>query len=153
MTDKLNETEAIDEFLTEPPIENDHTPESEVTENTAEPDGEAHDDEKTSITDNDLAELKEEFPELQGMESITELNNPIRYAALRDLGLSPAEAYILTSRKRIGYDNRSHLTTSVPSAARSPRGGMSARELEEARQIFGNISDAEIYRLYKKVTK
>ncbi len=106
-----------------------------------------------SVIDEDLKELREEFPELSKLDSITELTNPIRYAALRDLGLSPAEAYVLTSRRTQLYDNRSHLTASVPAAAKSPGSGMSARELEEARQIFGDISDSEIYKLYKKVTK
>ena len=77
----------------------------------------------------------------------------MRYAALRDLGLSPAEAYILTSRRRMGYDNRSHLTSGVPTAARSPHRGLSSRELLEMRSIFGDMSDAEIHNLYKKVTK
>jgi hypothetical protein len=53
----------------------------------------------------------------------------------------------------MGYDNRSHLTASVPAAARSPQTGMSSRELNEMRRIFGDMSDAEIHKLYKKVTK
>ena len=109
--------------------------------------------EKDSVIDGDLKELREEFPELSELCSITELTNPVRYAELRDLGLSPAEAYILTSRRKQIYDNRSHLTATVPTAAKSPGSGMSARELEEARQLFGDISDSEIYKLYKKVTK
>ena len=40
----------------------------------------------------DIAQLKSEFPELSELSEITQLNNPLRYAALRDLGLSPAEA-------------------------------------------------------------
>ena len=107
----------------------------------------------SEVVDEDIRELKEEFPELSEIESITELTNPIRYAALRDLGLSPAEAYILTSRRKQIYDNRSHLTASVPVSAKSPGTGMSARELREARSLFGNISDSEIYKLYKRVTK
>lgn len=102
---------------------------------------------------NDIEELKEGFSELSEIESITELDNPIRYAALRDIGLSPSEAYLLTSRKIAKQDNRSHLTASVPAAAKSPEIGLGKRELEELRDIFGNISDAEIYQLYKKVTK
>ena len=110
-------------------------------------------DEAESITDADLRELKEEFPELCELESITELSNPIRYAALRELGLSPAEAYILTSRRRNVYDTRSHLKPSVPVTAKSPSMGMSSRELQEMRNIFGDMSDSEIHKLYKKVTK
>lgn len=107
----------------------------------------------SNTVDRDLIELREEFPELSEIESITELSNPIRYAALRDLGLSPAEAYILTSRKRSIYDNRSHLTTSIPATAKSPRSGLSSRELEAMRNIFEDMSDSEIHKLYKKVSK
>ena len=134
---------------------------SEVAEPTPEPEAVTESTEdipeeptsETETIDDDIRELREEFPELSEIESITELTNPIRYAALRDLGLSPAEAYILTSRRKQIYDNRSHLTASVPVSAKSPGTGMSARELKEARELFGNISDAEIYKLYKKVTK
>ena len=101
----------------------------------------------------DIEELRRDFPELSEIESVTELSNPIRYAALRDIGLSPAEAYILTSRALARQDNRAHLTSSVPKAAKSPDMGLSKREIEEMRQIFGDISDADIYKLYKKVTK
>ena len=101
----------------------------------------------------DLSELRRDFPELSEIESITELSNPIRYAALRDIGLSPSEAYILTSHKITRQDNRSHLTSSVPKSAKSPDTGLGKREMEEMRSIFGDISDADIYKLYKKVTK
>lgn len=36
----------------------------------------------------DIEELRRDFPELRDIESVTELSNPIRYAALRDIGLS-----------------------------------------------------------------
>ena len=113
----------------------------------------AQESDEGNVIDGDLKELKEEFPELEDIESITELSNPIRYAALRDLGLSPGEAYVLTSRRRNVYDNRSHLTSGVPTAARSPRTRLSSRELQEMRGIFGDMSDSEIHKLYKKVTK
>lgn len=129
----------------------DTAKEAEAIEHTATAAEET--DEPGGTIERDIQELKEEFPELSELESITELTNPIRYAALRDLGLSPAEAYILTSRRKTVYDNRSHLTPSVPAKAKSPTAGMSAREFEQARQIFSDISDSEIYKLYKKVTK
>ena len=57
----------------------------------------------------DIKLLKAEFPELYAMEDITELENPLRYAALRDLGLSAQEAYLATTRRkrqdtRISFD-------------------------------------------------
>lgn len=101
----------------------------------------------------DIEELRRDFPELCDIESVTELQNPIRYAALRDIGLSPAEAYILTSRSLVRENNRAHLTSSVPRAAKSPENSLSKREMEDLRSIFGDISDADIYKLYKKVTQ
>lgn len=47
----------------------------------------------------------------------------------------------------------SHLTSSVPKAARVPRGALSKSEMTELRELFGGLSDAEIQRLYKRVTK
>ncbi len=106
-----------------------------------------------TTVDNDIIELRESFPELSELESITELSNPTRYAALRDLGLSSKEAYLATHGKVAPQNNRSHLTSSVPASAKIPASGMSRAQMEEARELFGNLSDTEIQRLYQKVTK
>ena len=101
----------------------------------------------------DIESLRTEFSELSTLKDITELENPLRYAALRDLGLTPAEAYLATTRHIRRIDNRSHLNTAVPRMAAIPRGFMPEHELEAARELFSDMSDAEIKRLYKKVTK
>lgn len=106
-----------------------------------------------ALVEQDVAELSREFPELEGIKNITELENPIRYAALRDLGLSPAEAYLATTKKRRIPDTRSHLYSSVPGASALPKGSMSDGELSMARELFPDISDSEIRKLYKTVTK
>lgn len=106
-----------------------------------------------SIARNDLEILKEEFSELSDAKSILELENPLRYAALRDLGLSPSEAYRATASRRPRQDNRFHLESSVPRAATMPLGTMSEAELRAAREIFSDISDSEIRNLYKRVTQ
>ena len=49
-------------------------------------------------------------------------------------------------------NNRAHLTSSVPRAARVPMGAITKHELAEMRSIFNNLDDFEIQRLYKKVT-
>ena len=100
----------------------------------------------------DIEELSSEFSELRNLRDITELENPLRYAALRDLGLSAAEAYLATTKNRRKADNRSHLFA-MPMVSSSGSGIMSERELEAAREIFTDISDAQIRKLYKKVTK
>ena len=53
-----------------------------------------------AVAREDLRALKAEFPELAAIGSITELNAPLRYAELRDLGASPREAYLATAKRR-----------------------------------------------------
>lgn len=47
----------------------------------------------------------------------------------------------------------SHLTGSVPRRVETPKGVMTKAEMREAREIFYDLDDAEIHRLYKKVTQ
>lgn len=101
----------------------------------------------------DMQELASLFPHLRGKESVRELENPLRYAALRDLGLSPKEAYLATHGSVGGYDNRSHLRSAVPRGAASGSDMLGARELEAARELFTGLSDREIQKLYKRVSK
>ena len=111
-------------------------------------------DSYTDLIARDLAELRAEFSELSELSDITELENPTRYGALRDLGLTPAEAYRATStRKETRTDTRSHLRSAAPRHALAPDSRMSYRELEMARELFGDMSDKELQRLYKRVTK
>ena len=105
-----------------------------------------------SIARDDIIALREEFRELRYVSDITELDNPLRYAALRDLGLSPKEAYLATQGARQRQDNRSHLYP-APRVSSQGVGIMPERELEAAREIFSDISDAEIRKLYRKVTR
>ena len=100
----------------------------------------------------DVDALKAEFPELKGINDITDLNNPLRYAALRDLGLSPAEAYMATAQRRT-QDTRAHLRSAHGRNAAAAMGMMSQYELATARELFPGMSDSELQRLYKKVNK
>lgn len=100
----------------------------------------------------DVTELKREFPELSGIESVTDLHNPLRYAALRDMGLTPAEAYLATA-KRVAVDTRAHLRSAHGRSAAASSLGMSQVELAMAREIFPGKNDAELQRLYKRVSK
>ena len=100
----------------------------------------------------DVETLKAEFPELRGITDITDLHNPLRYAALRDLGLTPEEAYLATAKRR-GQDTRAHLRSAHGRSAAVPSGMMSQHELSVARDLFPGMSDSDLQRLYKKVTK
>ncbi|MBO5907170.1 MAG: hypothetical protein J6Q85_03355 [Clostridia bacterium] len=99
----------------------------------------------------DLAALVSEFPELSARLSDGFVNTE-RYSKLRSLGLTPTEAYLATARTHT-KNNRSHLTSSVPAGAKSPSCGMSKREMETAKYLFGDLSEREIVALYNKVTK
>lgn len=48
-------------------------------------------------------------------------------------------------------NNRAHLTSSVPKAAKSPHNAMTKQELSQARELFDGMDDAEIQRLYRRV--
>lgn len=97
--------------------------------------------------------LASTFPSLRGITSVAELKNPLRYAALRDLGLSPKEAYLATCEPTAAYDNRSHLFSTAQGKRGSAETQMTRSELEAARELFAGLSDREIHSLYKKVTK
>lgn len=105
-----------------------------------------------ALITSDVNTLKAQFPELKGIKDITDLNNPLRYAALRDLGLTPEEAYMATA-KRQAQDTRSHLRSAHGRSAGVGVGMMSQYELATARELFPGMSDSDLQRLYKKVTK
>ena len=98
-----------------------------------------------------LTELCESYPELTP-ENAAALCNLERYRELRALGLSVEEAYRATSKKKPMPDNRAHLSVSVGGGGAPASHGISEPELRSAREIFSGMSDAEIRRLYKRVT-
>lgn len=126
------------------------TPNPEISEDIKD-EGDSIDYEELERTD--MEELCSLFPNLRGKTKITELDNPLRYAALRDLGLTPKEAYLATSEPIQKYDNRSHLKSSVPRSAAAPADILTRSELEAARELFSGLSDREIQKLYKRVSR
>ena len=106
----------------------------------------------TPRLEDDIAVLSAKHPELGRCESPEELIRVERYEELRALGLSEEEAYLATARRARRPDNRQHLTSSVTGGVGSPSSAMSERELRAARELFYGMSDAEIRRLYKKVS-
>ncbi len=148
-----SELPAENKTLEENEISKDGTSEESKTgEETKKTDSQA---EKNygEIMQRDIEELHQIFPHIRDKKSILELDNPLRYAALRDLGLSPKEAYLASSNIGTAYDNRSHITSSAPRGASASSEMLSSSELEAARTIFSDLSDREIQKLYKKVTK
>lgn len=101
----------------------------------------------------DLGEIKRLAPALAGLSHLAELPNALRYAALRDAGLSVEEALhaachaYLASR---AADNRAHLRSAVPIGAAGTPSRMTAAEMREARELFGDLTEGEIERLYAR---
>ena len=140
-------------------IDNTGEQTEEVT-NTAEVDANADADSQKAENDNyyeellvsDMNELSDEFAE-NGRIKITDLKNPLRYGALRDLGLTPKEAYLASGGRKERTDNRSHLSSSVPRKTAAEFSEIPRAELDAARELFSDISDSEIRNLYRKVTQ
>ena len=100
----------------------------------------------------DLSALKEEFAHLTSLCSLAELPDPGRYGELRELGLTPKEAYLaIGGTVRRASDNRAHLTSAVPRTSALGADLPTTEQMAEARRIFTDLSDEQIYRLYKKV--
>ncbi len=101
----------------------------------------------------DILTLRERFSECgRGLSDIGDLKNPHRFATLRDLGLSAEEAYLATGGLKDTYDTRAHLASTVPATTRGST-EIPRAEYEIARGLFSDMSDADIKRLYRKVTK
>ncbi len=122
---------------------------SAAQDSSAEPIDEVYDID--ALLAEDLAELKEDFAELKDIGTVSDLPNATRYAALRDLGLTPTEAYRAVTPAP--QNTRAHLKSSLPKRSRPPVTGMSSGQWQEARELFEDMSDSEIEKLYKTVTK
>lgn len=113
----------------------------------------------------DFAEIQREFPETRGLKSLREIENLAKFGRFRDLGLSPKEAYAAANpdsvRKSVAAatkqqslnETKAHLKSAVPAGSKDDGIAISKKELREWRDIFPNLSDKEISRLYKESAK
>lgn len=145
LTAQIYESEQIEEYPEALPDTNEGARETENTE------GGAVDYE--ALVNEDMRILRESFRELSEEDGIGALRDPLRYGALRDLGLSPKEAYLATGGKRRAQNNRTHLNSSVPRHASSPIGDMPRAEYAIAKELFSDLGDKEIRNLYRRVTQ
>ena len=134
-------TEPTDEAIIETKIDESVVEDAEAS---------AHSELEAEATDV-LSELCVGYPEITP-ENAAELCNLDRYRELRALGLNVDEAYRATAKQRSATDNRAHLSVSVGGGGAPVSHGISEPELRSAREIFSGMSDAEIRRLYKRVT-
>ena len=113
----------------------------------------------------DFAEIQREFPETRELKSLSEIGNLAKFGRFRDLGLSAKEAYAAANpdavRKSVAAatkqqalnETKAHLKTAVPSGAKDDGIAISRRELAEWRDLFPDLSDKEISKLYKESAK
>lgn len=103
-------------------------------------------------------ELREEnkmqsCDEVQNSECIMQNEEVISEAADSCSEDMPTEAEPTPETPSPTVNTKAHLSSSVPRAARLPQGALTKGQMAEIREIFGDIDDAEIQRLYKRVTK
>lgn len=106
-----------------------------------------------ALAASDLSEIKRLAPALAGLSHLAELPNALRYAALRDAGLSVEEALHAACHAYLApraVDNRAHLRSAVPIGAAGTPSRMTAAEMREARELFGDLTEGEIERLYAR---
>lgn len=113
----------------------------------------------------DFAEIQREFPETRGLKSLREIENLAKFGRFRDLGLSPKEAYAAANpdsvRKSVAAatkqqslnETKAHLKSAVPAGSKDDGIAISKKELREWRDLFPNLTDKEISRLYRESAK
>lgn len=147
----------MDEYTTETEVPQEEAVIAEDEGNTDQDDAEQHTPEEDEIdyakrVEDDLDEIRKLFPSFYGITDISDLKNPLRFGALRDLGLTVKEAFLASGGARSVYDNRAHLTASVPKRASSGI-EMTRKEYEVVKDLFSSLSDSEIKKLYQRATK
>lgn len=112
----------------------------------------------------DLKELHLAYPETQKYNHVRELPAEIlqKFGKYRDLGLPAKEAYAAANpdgvradvaasvKKQAMHDSKAHLQSTVPKSSKNDGVVMSKAELASWREVFPNMSDAEIKKLYKQ---
>jgi hypothetical protein len=111
----------------------------------------------------DLAAVQAAYPEAKKYARVDDFPNFKRFAELRDMGASPEEAYMAThgsavvstavkatKQTTLNHQNKDHLRSSAPKPAKDTSVKISRAELQDLRDLFPNMRDAEIIKLYKK---
>ena len=110
----------------------------------------------------DLAALHAAYPDTRQYSNIRDIPNLKRFGDLRDLGLSPKEAYAAANpdgvrtnvadavKKQSLADTKGHLRSAVPRGSHDTAPKMSRSELAQWRDIFPDLSDKEILKLYRQ---
>ncbi len=103
----------------------------------------------------DLKELRRLVPSLSSLSHIGDLPGARRFAELREAGLTVEEAFwaachTAVAERRPAYDTRSHLHSAVPRGASNNPAVMTASEMHAARELFSDLTESEIQKLYAR---
>lgn len=113
----------------------------------------------------DLAEVHAAYPSTRGYTSVKQLPNFSEFARLRDLGVSPKQAYIAanpdavtaaaaaSARQRSMNDGKGHLKPAVRKSSKDNSLVLSKKDMAMYRDTFPDLSDKEILALYKQANK
>lgn len=109
----------------------------------------------------DLEELQRFYPETKKLTAITQVQNFAEFGKLRDMGLSPKQAYAAANadgvrdsvaaavKQQSLNETKQHLQSAVPKKAKGDSITMTKSELAQWRDLFPDKSDKEIIALYK----
>ena len=115
----------------------------------------------------DLAAVNQAYPDTKKYKSVYEFPNFDRFGKLRDLGLSPEEAYVASHSQgvianavgsaqqhiRNLSNTKSHLRSNVPVGSKDHSITITKREMSEYKEMFPDLSDKEIVALFKQTNK
>lgn len=109
----------------------------------------------------DLEAIQTAYPETRSYDSVKNFPNFRRFGELRDLGLSPVEAYVAThpnevrenvaaaTKRQSLNDTKSHLKPAVGKTSKDTSITMSKKEMRELKDLFPNLTQKEIAKLYR----
>ena len=111
----------------------------------------------------DLAEIKAQIPGAAKYDSPVKFPHFRRFGELRDLGLSPVEAFrashpddvasSVAATAKASADSKAHMTSAVPKGAKDTSVTIPKGDLEMYREMFPKASDKELTALYRRATK
>lgn len=115
-------------------------------------------DAQDRLMKDDLAALHSAFPETRKYKTMLEIPNFTRFGQLRDMGLSAKEAFSASNPDLVrssaakaakrANNGKSHLRPVVGKSSSKGETVISSRQMREFREMFPNMSDAEIRKLY-----
>ena len=149
MNEEMIDTE-LPPSLEEAPIEDAAPVEEEISDTTT---SEEPAVDYAQLAAEDLAEIKRLDPSYAPAAHLGDLPFARRFAELRDLGLSVKEALAAAAPRFTRADTKGHLRAVAPRGAKAPDGVLDRDSMKEAKLLFGNLSDAEINALYRRVTR